>query len=147
MTLHKHSLRHSPSGHSVMARACTCSEVCYKRGNSSNSGASNLRLRGKKSTCKAVEVSSVPGSERSPAGGHGNPLEYSCLQNPVYRGVWQATVHQVSKSRTQLSDWAYTHMQFYVRIPCKSAHFLSKQRYHFYYHGMWISSRRDILCL
>ena len=45
---------------------------------------------------------SIPGSERFPGGGHGNPLWYSCLENPMDRGAWQATVHRVAKSRTQL---------------------------------------------
>ena len=44
----------------------------------------------------------IPGSERSPGEGHGNPLQYSCLENPMDRGVWQATVHRVAKSRTQI---------------------------------------------
>ena len=44
----------------------------------------------------------IPGSGRSPGGGHGNPLQYSCLKNPVDRGAWWATVHGVTKSRTQL---------------------------------------------
>ena len=39
---------------------------------------------------------------RSPRGGHGNPLQYSCLENPMDRGAWQATVHRVTKSQTQL---------------------------------------------
>ena len=43
---------------------------------------------------------SIPGSGRSPGEGHGKPLQYSCLQNPMYRGVWQAIVHRVTKSRT-----------------------------------------------
>ena len=43
---------------------------------------------------------SIPESGRSPAGGHGNPLQYSCLENPMDRGAWGATVHGVSKSRT-----------------------------------------------
>ena len=43
---------------------------------------------------------SILGSGRSPAGGHGNPLQYSCLENPVNRGAWRATVHSVAKSRT-----------------------------------------------
>ena len=45
------------------------------------------------------DVSSIPGSGKSPGGGHGNPLQYSCLENPLDRGDWQATV---AKSRTQL---------------------------------------------
>ena len=39
------------------------------------------------------DVGSVPGSERSPGGGHGSPLQYSCLENPLDRRAWQATVH------------------------------------------------------
>ena len=50
----------------------------------------------------ARDVSSIPGLGRSPGGGHGNPLQYSCLENPMDRGAWQATVHGVEKSRTQL---------------------------------------------
>ena len=42
-------------------------------------------------------VSSVPGSGGSPGGGHGNPLQYSCLENPVDRGAWWAAVHRVAK--------------------------------------------------
>ena len=42
----------------------------------------------------------IPGSERSPGGGHGNPFQYSCLENPKARGVWQATVHRVTESWT-----------------------------------------------
>ena len=48
------------------------------------------------------DVGSIPGSGRSPGGGHGNPLQYSCLENPMDRGAWQATVHRLSKSRTLL---------------------------------------------
>ena len=48
------------------------------------------------------DVGSIPGSGRSPGGGHGNPLQYSCLENLMDRAVWQATVHSVVKSRTQL---------------------------------------------
>ena len=51
-------------------------------------------------------VLSVPGSGRSPGRGHGNPLQYSCLENPTDRGVWQATVHMVAKSRTQLKQFS-----------------------------------------
>ena len=44
----------------------------------------------------------IPGSRRFPGGGHGNSLAYSCLENPMDRGAWWATVHKVTKSRTQL---------------------------------------------
>ena len=50
------------------------------------------------------ESGSIPGSGRSPEGGHGNPLQYSCPINPVVRGAWWSTVHGVTKSRTQLSN-------------------------------------------
>ena len=44
------------------------------------------------------DVGSIPGWERSPGGGHGNPLQYSCVENPKDRGAWWATVHRVAKS-------------------------------------------------
>ena len=50
------------------------------------------------------EASSIPESGRSPGGGHGNPLQSSCLENPRDRGAWQATVQRVTKSRTQLKQ-------------------------------------------
>ena len=49
------------------------------------------------------DTGSVPGLGRSPGGGNGNPLQYSCLENPMDRGDWQSTVHRVSKRWTQLS--------------------------------------------
>ena len=48
----------------------------------------------------------IPELGRSPGGGHGNPLQYSCLENPMDRGGWRAAVHGVAKSRTRLSDLA-----------------------------------------
>ena len=50
------------------------------------------------------DVGSIPGSGRCPGEGHGNPLQYSCLENPMDRGVWWATVHRVTKSQTQLEQ-------------------------------------------
>jgi len=55
---------------------------------------------GKESTCNAGDTGSIPGSERYPVAGHGNPLQNSCLENPVDRAAWWATVHRVAKSRT-----------------------------------------------
>ena len=46
----------------------------------------------------------IPGSRRSPGGGHGNPLQYSCLENPMDRGAWWATIHGVTKSQTRLKQ-------------------------------------------
>ena len=46
----------------------------------------------------------MPGSGRSPGGGHGNPLQYSCLENPIDRGAWWATVQGVAKGQTSLKQ-------------------------------------------
>ena len=46
----------------------------------------------------------IPGSGRSPGGGNGNPLQYSCQENPVARGAWWATVHGLAKGWTRLSE-------------------------------------------
>ena len=46
------------------------------------------------------DTDSIPGSGRSPGEGHGNPLQYSCLENPMDRGAWWATIHGVAKNRT-----------------------------------------------
>ena len=45
------------------------------------------------------DAGSIPGLERPPGGGHGNPLQYSCLENPMDREAWQATVHRVAMSQ------------------------------------------------
>ena len=50
------------------------------------------------------DTGSMPGLGRSPGGGHGNPLQYSCLENPMDRGAWQATVHRAAKSWTRLKQ-------------------------------------------
>ena len=61
---------------------------------------------GKESACNTGDtgdLGSSPGLERFPGGGHGNPLQYSCLKNPMDRGAWQTIVHGVAKSRTRLT--------------------------------------------
>ena len=55
------------------------------------------------------DMDSIPGSRRSPGGGNGNPLQYSCLENPMDREAWWAIVHGVTKSQTRLSMEAYMH--------------------------------------
>ena len=60
----------------------------------------------------AGDTCSIPGSGRSPGGGNGNPLQYSCLKNPMNRGAWRATVHGVVKSWTRLSMHALSSVQF-----------------------------------
>ena len=60
---------------------------------------------GKASACDVEDPGSIPGSGRSPGEGNGNPLQYSCLENPMDRGACWATAHGVAKSRTRLSDY------------------------------------------
>ena len=62
----------------------------------------------KASTCNAGDLGSIPGSGRSPGEGNGNPLQYSCLENPMDGGAWWATVHGVAKSQTRLSDFTHS---------------------------------------
>ena len=57
----------------------------------------------KESACNAGDLGSIPGLERSPEEGNGNPLQYSCLENSMDRGAWQATVHGAAKSWALLS--------------------------------------------
>ena len=57
-------------------------------------------LSGKESTCQAGVVGSISGLGRSPGAGNGNPLQFSCLDNSMDRGTWQAIVHGVAKSQT-----------------------------------------------
>ena len=54
------------------------------------------------------DTGSIPGWGRSPGGGHGNPLQYSCLEKPIDRGAWQATVHRVAQSWTRLKRLSKT---------------------------------------
>ena len=63
---------------------------------------------GKASNCNAGDLGSIPGSGRPPGEGNGNPLQYSCLENPIDRDAWWATVHGIAKSRTQLSDFTFS---------------------------------------
>ena len=59
---------------------------------------------GKESTCNAGDPGSIPGLGRYPGEGNANPLQYSCLENPMDRGAWQAAVYGVTKIQTQLSN-------------------------------------------
>ena len=71
----------------------------------------------KASACNAGDPVSIPGLVRSPGEGNGSPLQYSWLENPMDRGAWQATVHGVAKSRTQLRDFTFTFtFTFMVRV-------------------------------
>ena len=57
----------------------------------------------------AIDLGSIPGLGRSPGEKNGNPLQHSCLENPMDRGAWRATVHGVTKRQTGLSDLAQQH--------------------------------------
>ena len=63
----------------------------------------------KESACNAGDLTSIPGSGRSPGEGNGNPLHYSCLENPMDRGAWQATVYGVTRVS---HDWATKNTAF-----------------------------------
>ena len=64
--------------------------------------ASQVALVVRNLPANARDTGSISEEGRSPGGGHGNPLQYSCLENPTDKAAWQATVHRLSKSRTQL---------------------------------------------
>ena len=64
-------------------------------------------LDGKASACNAGDPGSIPGLGRSPGEGNGNPVQYSCLENPMDGEAWYTTVHRVAKSRTRLSDFTH----------------------------------------
>ena len=74
-----------------------CGHTQWPSGFSGGSGVKTPRA-------SAGDMGWIPGSERSPGKGNGNPLQYSCLGNPMDRGAWWALVHSVAKSQTQLSD-------------------------------------------
>ena len=63
---------------------------------------------GKESACNAGDLGSTPGLGRSPREGNDNPLQYTCLENPMGRGAWQATVQGVTKNRTRMNDYTFT---------------------------------------
>ena len=66
-------------------------------------------LEVKASAYNVGDLGSIPGLGRSTGGGNGNPPQYSCLENPMDGRAWWTTVHRVTKSRTQLSDFTHTH--------------------------------------
>ena len=71
---------------------------------------------GKESPYSAGDLGSIPGLGRSPGGGNGNTLQYSCLENSMQGGAWRATVHGIPKSRTWLSDFLF----FFFFFKCVS---------------------------
>ena len=71
----------------------SCWDIVDRRGFPGGSVVKNLSI-------SAGDKGSIPGLGRSPGGGYGNPLQYSCLENPVDKGAWPATIHGVAKSQT-----------------------------------------------
>ena len=76
----------------------------------------------KASAYNVGDLGSIPGSGRSPGEGNGNPLQYSCLENPMDQGAWWATVHGVAKNQTRLSDFTSLH---FTPLHFTSLHFTS----------------------
>ena len=76
---------------------------------------------GKESTCSEGDSGSVPGLERSPGGGNSNPLQYSCLENPMDREAWTATVHGVAKSWTRLKRLSMHTPAILKNLPLRSS--------------------------
>ena len=66
----------------------------------------------KESACNMGNLGLIPGWRRSPGEGNGNPFQYSCLENSMDRGAWQATVRGVTKSWSRLSDYTFTFKNF-----------------------------------
>ena len=58
----------------------------------------------------------IPGSGISPGGDHGNPFQYSCLENPIDRGAWWSTVHRVAKSQTRLKQLSTVHKGTLMKV-------------------------------
>ena len=86
--------------HSMLHQLLNCragiqTQVCMSFSGGSDS---------KESACNAGVSGLILGLGRSPGEGNGNPLQYFCLENPMDRGAWRATVHGVIKSQTQLND-------------------------------------------
>ena len=90
---------------------------------------------GKESTCNAGDPGSIPGSGRSPGEGNGNPLQYSCLENPMDRGAWWATVHGVAKSETRLSNRASKYYGYSKRGNQEKKNHVQKYRPWSFYRG------------
>ena len=74
-------------------------------------------VSGKRTCCLPIrDVAWIFGSGRSPGGGYGSPLQYSCLENPMSRGAWLTAVHGVTKSLTQLKRHTHTKYQSVISV-------------------------------
>ena len=97
-------------------------------------------LSGKESTW---DMGSIPGSGRSPGGGLGNPLQYSCLENPMDRGAWWATVHRVAKSQTWLEQLSM-HASILLHKLCNNAFIQSPMEKYFRLKIEFIWNGKDV---
>ena len=79
---------------------------------------------GKESACNSGDPGLISGSGRTPGEGNGNPLQYSCLKNPMDGGAWQATVYGVTKDQTRLSNFTFFSFFHNVESEATSTNFL-----------------------
>ena len=76
----------------------------------------------------------IPGSGRSPGGGHGSPLQYPCLENSMHRRAWRATVHRVTKSQAQLSMCAWLCMRVHTHTHTHTHTHIQGFQHHLIFH-------------
>ena len=98
-------------GHSIWTHKCnqaTLRSLVFKH-DYTNTEIAPSGMDGKESACNAGDPGSIPSSGRSSGEGNGCPLWYSCLENPMDREAWWATVHVVAKGRTRLSEKHFPH--------------------------------------
>ena len=100
-------------------------------------------LGSKESTCSAGDLGSVPGSGKPSGGGNGNPLQYSCLENPMDRGAWWAIVHGFTKSWTRLRGQQFHFPVVWVSVASELAHSHSSffAIYHHFFLLHWLLTR------
>ena len=102
----------------------------------------------KESACNAGDLGLIPGSGRSPGEGNGNPLQYSCMENTMDRGAWEATVHGAAKSQTQLSNFFSFRFVCFERRGCFFFLLMIIYVKHLCYFPVFIILRRtDSICL
>ena len=88
---------------SLCCSVCTWTNISQQQNTKKREGTKPGGSDGKESACNAGDPGLIPGLGRSPGEGRDNPLQYSCLENPMDRGAWRATVHRVTKE----SDMTY----------------------------------------
>ena len=105
---------------------------------------------GKESACQCrrhENTGSIPGLRRSPGGEHGNPLQYPCLENPIDRGVWWATVHWVTKTRTWLNWLSIAQQRLQTNGTTILFLILDRHRGFLVTHQSWILSDVFLACV